>query len=363
MTKHAPEILIVTGTRPEIIKMAPVYLAFKQQGYAIDWCHTGQHDSLAAQTFQVFAIQPDVVFDRPAGTGLPALLGGLIHHIDQQLNRKTYRCVLIHGDTSSTLAGALAAFYHRIPIIGHVEAGLRSGDLHHPFPEELNRVLVAKIANRHFAPTRAAEQALLKEGVSGNTILVTGNTAIDAQQYLLARGTIAIRETNQVLVTAHRRENWAAIPTICAAIKVLSQRQPHLKFIVAAHPNPAVKQAVTDGLADCPAASVVPPLDYVELQQVLAQSTLVLTDSGGIQEEAPTFGTRVVVLRETTERPEALAMGLSQLAGASDVARIVSAAEALLALGRARDVINPYGNGQASGLIVEHVQRVFDELV
>ncbi|UXI00139.1 non-hydrolyzing UDP-N-acetylglucosamine 2-epimerase [Photobacterium sp. TY1-4] len=363
MKKYAHEILIVTGTRPEIIKMAPVYQAFKNSGHAIDWCHTGQHDSLAAQTFAVFGIQPDVVFERPAGTGLPALLGGLVNHIDQQLSHKTYQCVLVHGDTSSTLAGALAAFYHQVPVIGHVEAGLRSGDLHHPFPEELNRVLVAKIANRHFAPTRAAELALLQEGVSGETILVTGNTAIDAQQYLLASGTITAGETNQVLVTAHRRENWAAIPTICTAIKALSQQQPDLTFMVATHPNPAVKQAVMTGLADCPAASVVPPLDYVALQQVLAQSALVLTDSGGIQEEAPTFGTRVVVLRETTERPEALAMGLSQLAGATDVARIVSAAELLLAQGRAKGVINPYGSGQAARLIAEAVQQVFDELV
>lgn len=352
-------VLIVTGTRPEIIKMAPVYDQFKQQGFNIDWCHTGQHDTLAEQTFHVFSIQPTYLLKRPSGSGLTELLGGLMKNVEQILQAKEYQCVLVHGDTSSSLAGAMAAFYNKVPLICHVEAGLRSGNLMHPFPEESNRTLVGKIANLHFAPTDHAKSALLHEGVEPSTILVTGNTAIDAQQFLISNGVLNQTSNNTVLVTAHRRENWDSIPTICDALKQLSQMRPELHFLFASHPNPQVKQAVLEQLSDCDFVDVVDPLDYVELQQVLLSAPLVLTDSGGIQEEAPTFGTRVVVLRETTERPEALSLGLSILAGATDTSRILNAAMTMLDEGKATDVVNPYGDGNASHMIVEQVKNYF----
>lgn len=348
-------ILIITGTRPEIIKMAPVYQEFKQQGQVIEWCHTGQHDSLAEQTFKVFNITPDHVFERPSGKTLTDLLGGLMKNVEAVLSQRQYHCVLVHGDTSSTLAGAMAAFYQQVPIIGHVEAGLRSGDLQHPFPEESNRRLVGKIANLHFAPTETAKGALLKEGVEVSSIEVTGNTAVDAQQYLVRQGILSTKITNTVLVTAHRRENWESIPTICQSIKALAKLKPELKFLVASHPNPEVKKAILDNLAGCEFANVVDPLDYVELQKVLSSAALVMTDSGGIQEEAPTFGTRVVILREKTERPEALSMGLSVLTGADDVDRIVDAALMLLEQGKAIGSVNPYGSGDASATILKRV--------
>ncbi|MGD8172689.1 non-hydrolyzing UDP-N-acetylglucosamine 2-epimerase [Vibrio sp. TRT 21S02] len=356
----AKDVLIVTGTRPEIIKMAPVYKEFKAQGYSIEWCHTGQHDTLAEQTFDVFGIAPDYVFSRPEGNGLTNLLAGLMKNIESVIQAKKFDCVLVHGDTSSTLAGALTAFYNQVPFIGHVEAGLRSGNMQHPFPEESNRTLVAQIANLHFAPTKAARDALLREGIPHEHILVTGNTAVDAQQYLLDSGKIIKQETNTVLVTAHRRENWASIPTICSAIKALSAQKPELEFVLATHPNPVVKEAVLSNAKDCQAIKVVEPLDYMELQQTLAQARLVLTDSGGIQEEAPTFGTKVVVLRETTERPEAVNMGLSQLAGATDVNRILNSALALMDEGNDPQAINPYGDGQSSSRIVEQIKLLLN---
>lgn len=361
MNLNESNVLIVTGTRPEIIKMAPVYKAFQEQDMNVDWCHTGQHDSLAEQTFHVFSIKPTYMLDRPKGSSLTDLLGGLMKSVENILHTKKYQCVLVHGDTSSTLAGAMAAFYNHIPIIGHVEAGLRSGNLQHPFPEESNRTLVGKIANLHFAPTESAKLALLKEGIDESAILVTGNTAIDAQKYLIESGVLSQELGNTVLVTAHRRENWESIPTICKALKNLAQHKPDLKFLFASHPNPKVKQAVIDNLADCNFVDVVDPLDYVELQQVLLSAPLILTDSGGIQEEAPTFGTRVVVLRETTERPEALHLGLSLLSGATDESRIVESALSLLELGKTNDVINPYGNGDASKIILNKIKRVFDD--
>ncbi|OEF25236.1 UDP-N-acetylglucosamine 2-epimerase [Vibrio rumoiensis 1S-45] len=354
-------MLIVTGTRPEIIKMAPIYKYFKEQNVHIDWCHTGQHDSLADQTFHFFSIAPTYVLERPIGATLSDLVGGLMKSVESILQSKKYQCVLVHGDTSSTLAGALAAFYNQVPIIGHVEAGLRSGNLQHPFPEESNRTLVGKIANLHFAPTDLAKESLLKEGVDAATILVTGNTAIDAQNYLIESGVLKVEVSNTVLVTAHRRENWEYIPTICQAIKTLAQCKPDLHFLFASHPNPKVKQSVLDNLVDCDFVNVVEPLDYIELQQVLLSAPLVLTDSGGIQEEAPTYGTRVVVLRETTERPEALALGLSVLSGATDESRIVESAISMLEMGKASNVVNPYGDGQASKLILNKIRQVFND--
>ncbi|NOI57531.1 non-hydrolyzing UDP-N-acetylglucosamine 2-epimerase [Vibrio coralliilyticus] len=351
------DVLIVTGTRPEIIKMAPVYFSLKAQGSLVVWCHTGQHDSLAEQTFDVFSIRPDFILQRPKGDGVSGLVSGLIDSISELLLQHPFKAVLVHGDTATTFTGALAAFYQRVPIIAHVEAGLRSGNMQHPFPEESNRQMVARIANLHFAPTAGAHQALVQEGISSQHIHLTGNTAIDAQVHLLTQGKVETKRSNKVLVTAHRRENWANIATICQAVKQLSVLRTDLEFVFAVHPNPQVKQQVLQALEGIERVTVSEPLDYLELQQCLAEACLVLTDSGGIQEEAPTFGTRVVVLRETTERPEAVAKGYSVLSGADKVDRIVTSALEMLSLGSFSQQDNPFGDGKAS----EQIARVISE--
>ena len=352
-------MLIITGTRPEIIKMAPVYHALKLSSLDVRWCHTGQHDSLATQTFSVFEIKPDVFLTRPAGSTLTQLVAGLMCQLESVLEDIQYSGVLVHGDTSSTFASALMAFYKKTPIIAHIEAGLRSGNMHHPFPEESNRTLVASLATRHYAPTVRAAEALKAEGVGEHQILVTGNTAIDAQHYLLKRNLIDITEEFHVLVTAHRRENWPYIGVICDAVKTLAAQHPSLRFTFAVHPNPSVKRAVMTALADHPHIRVVPPLDYFALQQCMAKSCLILTDSGGIQEEAPTFGIRTVVLRETTERPEALNNGLSCLVGSSDISRIVAGANDMLSKGREPYPWNPFGKGEAALMITSDLEVIF----
>ena len=352
--------LIVTGTRPEIIKMMPVYLALKDAGNNVFWCHTGQHQSLAVQTFEVFGVTPDFVFDRPEGEGISSLVAGMLVNIDALLKVNSFKCVLVHGDTASTLSGALAAFYNQIPMIVHVEAGLRSGNLSHPFPEESNRLLVAQTANVHFAPTQASYEALLAENIAKEKILVTGNTAIDAQYLLLSTGQIIKRKTEKVLVTAHRRENWKNIPSISCAIKTLSKLRPELEFVFVLHPNPEVKAKVEAHLGNTPKVTISEPLGYLELQQQLAESILILSDSGGIQEEAPSYGKRVVVLRETTERPEAVELGYSVLAGAEDVNRIVSSALAMLDAGDFAENSNPFGDGKASKRIADTIIALSD---
>jgi UDP-N-acetylglucosamine 2-epimerase (non-hydrolysing) len=353
--KFQNRVLFVTGTRPEIIKMAPLYFQLKLDGFFVQWCHTGQHDTLASQTFEVFGIQPDFTFNRPQSVGISSLLGGLLNNVEALLNEHRFDAVLVHGDTSSTLAGALAAFYDRIPIIAHVEAGLRSHNLSHPFPEESNRVLVAKIANCHFAPTPLAADALYSERIDEKSVFITGNTAVDAQLLLLEKGIIERTTSNQVLVTAHRRENWPNMTTICRALQRLSELRPELDITFAVHPNPELTRTVNEALKDVDNITVSQPLDYLDLQKMIAKSCLVITDSGGIQEEAPTFGTPVVVLRETTERPEAVESGYSVLAGSQDIDLIVDNCIALLDKGRFDMGKNPFGDGKAS-------QRISSEL-
>lgn len=271
--------LIVTGTRPEIIKMAPVYYSLLKTNVEVLWCHTGQHTSLADQTFNTFDVVPDFIFTRPSGNSVSNLLSGLVSNIGQLLAENKFEVVLVHGDTSSTLAGALAAFYNRVPVIAHVEAGLRSGNLAHPFPEESNRLLAAKTANVHFAPTEKSVLALLSENVPESTVFMTGNTAIDAQYLLLEQGKVNATTKNKVLITAHRRENWDNIPVICEAVIELSRIRSDLEFVFSVHPNPDLKKEVTKRLQGQAGISITEPLDYFSLQTALSESVLVMTDS------------------------------------------------------------------------------------
>ncbi|MBP8812616.1 MAG: UDP-N-acetylglucosamine 2-epimerase (non-hydrolyzing) [Laribacter sp.] len=357
------QLLILTGTRPEIIKMAPVHQELSTlPGLNVAWCHSGQHDIIAAQMFDFFGITPDIVLTRPAGNELADLLAGLVQGCNAVMGEQDWDMVLVHGDTSTTLAGALAAFYRHVPV-GHVEAGLRSGQLEEPFPEESNRKLVASLATRHYAPTPRALANLRTEHVATHDILLTGNTVVDAQQ-LLARH-YGIRRAParfpRLLVTAHRRENWPYLTNICEALLALCRHYPALEAVFPLHPNPLVRQIVHPLLDHEPRICLTAPLDYVALQQELAQATLVLTDSGGIQEEAAGFRVPCLVLRDTTERPEAIEAGMADLVGI-DPARILAAARVWIEGERRIDpgTANPFGDGHAARRIRQDVADFLD---
>ncbi|WOG29201.1 non-hydrolyzing UDP-N-acetylglucosamine 2-epimerase [Endozoicomonas sp. 8E] len=348
------DVTIVTGTRPEIIKMAPVYQELKNQNILVRWCHSGQHRELAEQAFEYFKIVPNQMLSRPPASNLSSLLSGLIQQVNDELNQFLPKVVLTHGDTLTTMAGTLTAFLNKIPLIGHVEAGLRSGSMDHPFPEEANRKVVAVMANRHYAPSEHARQNLLHEGKHNRDIVVTGNTVIDAQKYFVPSPPTNIN--NNILVTVHRRENWDKIETICIALRHILSEFKDYNATVVLHPNPDLTQKICSYLSNHKQISLVKSLSYPELQCTLATSKLVLTDSGGIQEEAPTYGVPVVVLRETTERPEAVNAGVASLSGASNISRIVMSAINMLNI--TKTITNPYGDGSASRRIVSDLQNL-----
>jgi UDP-N-acetylglucosamine 2-epimerase (non-hydrolysing) len=346
------KVAFITGTRPEIIKLAPVCHALNKRRIRVAWCHSGQHDVLAEQAFSQFNIVPDVELVRPPEESLAALTAGLIVSLDQFLQSGGFQAVCVQGDTSTTLAGALSAFYARVPVF-HVEAGLRSGDMDHPFPEESNRRLVSHIAVKHYAPTGRAVAALRAENVPDSSIVLTGNTVVDALHHLVGKGKSSAK-VGPVLVTAHRRENWQHLPEICDAVLALSTQHLGLEFLFVMHANPELQAVVTGRIGDHPKVKLSPPLDYFELQSLLASAPLVLTDSGGIQEEAPTYDVPVVVLRKKTERPEVVEAGIACLAGAEHADTIIKAANKMLLVGKdMRHTKNPFGDGRAAEYIAD----------
>jgi len=354
-------IMLITGTRPEIIKMAPVYQALqKLEGCRPVWCHSGQHDSMASQMFGFFGITPDFELQRPNGASLADLAAGILKRVDELLVRSPADFVCVHGDTTTTFAAALTAFYRRVPVL-HVEAGLRTHQLDQPFPEESNRRLAAVVTTRHYAPTARARENLLHEGVPDEAIRVTGNTVVDAQKWLVERHHIRRELPAQptLLVTAHRRENWDSLAHVCQAIRALLDAVPGLRVIFPVHLNPFVKDRVHQGLGGHPGVVLCEPLDYLALQRQLACSTAVLTDSGGIQEEAAGFNVPCFVMREVTERPEAVEAGNSMLVG-TEVARIVENLAPVLHGERRvpRLSANPFGDGYAAERIVEDVRAM-----
>ncbi|HLZ09521.1 MAG TPA: UDP-N-acetylglucosamine 2-epimerase (non-hydrolyzing), partial [Chloroflexota bacterium] len=320
-------VLTLFGTRPEAIKLAPVIRCLQ----GADWVEstivvTGQHRELLEQVLRVFDVTPDADLDlmRP-GQPLTDLAGRALVAVGEILRRYQPDLLLVQGDTVSVLVGALAAFYERVAI-GHVEAGLRSFNRNDPFPEEINRRLVSVVAELHFAPTARARANLLAEGVPSDRIEVTGNTVVDA--LLSVRNgpvpaefgaptsiDIDIRRRT-ILVTLHRRESWGApMSAICSSLRVALDRFPDTDLLIPMHPNPIVRQVVTFALGDHPRAHLVEPLDYVSMIRAMARCHLIVTDSGGIQEEAPALGKPVLVVRETTERPEAIEAGTARLVG------------------------------------------------
>lgn len=360
-------VLSIIGTRPEAIKMAPVIRALAARPEAIESivCSTGQHREMLRQALDLFGIVPDVDLDLMTPGQTPTQVAArLLARLEPLLDDLRPDWILVQGDTTTVMASAIAAHHARVRI-GHVEAGLRTGDRWNPFPEEMNRVLTDHLADLCFAPTERARRALLREGIPEERIRVTGNTVVDALQWIMRQPSfadpMALEElpngTDLVLVTAHRRESFGEpLRRICQALGEIAragQGQWHLVYPV--HPNPQVQRPVYEALGATPGITLLPPLDYLTLLRLLARSKLVLTDSGGIQEEAPTFGVPVLVLREATERPEGIDAGVARLVG-TDTGRIVAEALRLLtdpaahaAMARA---VNPYGDGRASERIV-----------
>jgi UDP-N-acetylglucosamine 2-epimerase (non-hydrolysing) len=359
-----PEVHLVGGTRPEAVKLAPVATAMRDAGILRPvLVASGQHPTMVGQALTAFELEPDVILQVDRATGTQAeLLTEMIRQLDELWAERTPAAVIVQGDTTTSLAGALAAFWRRIPVV-HLEAGLRSGDLDSPFPEEANRRLVAQVAALHLAPTPLAAMNLLDENIATGDVLITGNTVVDATLAVAGRrlpfenaAVAQARETGRdrrlVLVTAHRRESWGApLDRILAAVRELVARYPDIDVILPSHPNPAVREQVEAALAGVDRVTVTDPLPYPDLSRLLSEAYLVLTDSGGIQEEAPSFGVPALVLREVTERVESLHAGCARLVGA-DTDLIVKEAAELLDNPVRRNAMtaggNPYGDGFAA---------------
>lgn len=365
-----PTVSLVFGTRPEAIKLAPVAAALRADGrFAVEVCATAQHRQMLDQVLAAFRLSPDVDLNvMQPGQTLASLTARAVAAVDEYLARSKPDLVLVQGDTTTVLAAALAAFYRKVPI-GHVEAGLRTGDLAAPWPEEANRVLTTRLAALHFAPTRSAADNLLREGVPADRVFVTGNTVIDALLDMvkqvaadppaipgLPAGTLPPGR-RFVLVTGHRRENFGGgFEEICRAIAALADRFPDVAFVYPVHLNPNVREPV-DRLLRGGRANVylLEPLGYREFIDLFRRCTLVLTDSGGVQEEAPTLGKPVLVMRDMTERPEGVAVGAVKLVGPHFDGIVRETATLLTDEAAYRTMTgkpNPYGDGAASRRIV-----------
>ncbi len=365
------KLLFVFGTRPEAIKLAPVIRYFRENFAAetdIDVCVTAQHREMLDQVLKVFDIHPQYDLDamRPDQT-LASVTGLMLPALERTLKSCRPDLVFVQGDTTTTLCGALASFYAKIPV-AHVEAGLRTWDLYQPFPEELNRVIVSKLATVHFAATKQAAANLDSEGVPLERIKVTGNTGIDALLYIkrrLENGELASSWPSSIpdgrrmiLVTAHRRENvGTGIEQICTALREIAESHD-VQIVYPVHPNPRVSEPVRHQLSGHPRITLTDPLDYVSFIDLLRRAYLLLTDSGGIQEEAPSIGKPVLVLRDKTERPEAIEAGTAILVGTNAhdiVANTVRLLTNVSEYQRRSQLKNPYGDGTASAQIAEYL--------
>lgn len=357
-------ILMVSGTRPEIIKLAPLYHALVEAPWTdVKWLHTGQHDEMAIPILDCFRIKPDITLRRE-GTSLLEFGAGCRRQLEVELAAGDYSLVVVQGDTESAFIGALAAFYRGLPV-AHVEAGLRTYDLAQPFPEEGLRQMISRLARFHFPPTARSHVALRDEGIPDGDIHTTGNTVVDAQHWTCAHHGVKrrIEGRGHLLVTFHRRESWGAgVAQICRAVARIAADHPELQVLFPVHLNPVVRGPVEAMLGGIANVRLCAPLGYTQMQQALADAWLVLTDSGGLQEEAPTFGVPVLVLRDRTERPEAVQAGCAMLIGAS-YESIVEHVERLLQDRRAHtrmsSVRSPFGDGKAAKRIVAVLSGAF----
>lgn len=366
-------VMVVFGTRPEAIKMAPVVAALRATpGMEVIVAVTAQHRQMLDQVLDLFDLVPDEDLDlMTAGQTLPDLFGRILSGMSEVIARRRPDLVLVHGDTSTTFASALAAYYQRVPI-GHVEAGLRTGNLYSPWPEEANRRLTAPLTALHFAPTTLSRDNLLAEGVAAGGLHITGNTVIDAlldvvrrvesdsslRAELEARFPFLDSRKHMVLVTGHRRENFGAgFEQVCIALRTLAERGD-VQVVYPVHLNPNVQEPVNRLLGGTEGVHLIAPQDYLPFVYLMMRSHLILTDSGGVQEEAPSLGKPVLVMRDNTERPEAVDAGTVRLVGTSvdriltEATRLLDDPEAYAAMARA---LNPYGDGLAARRIADTI--------
>lgn len=381
------KVMLVFGTRPEAIKMAPLVKAFQKHPEEVETvvCVTGQHREMLDQVLRIFNVVPDYDLNiMKSGQDLYDITSRVVLGMRDVLKESQPDVVLVHGDTTTSMAAALAAFYLQIPV-GHVEAGLRTHNIYSPWPEEMNRQITGRIATFNLSPTALSRQNLLEEGVSEDKIIVTGNTVIDALHMMVERiksdatlsanlqselksrgydvGRLADGTRRMVLITGHRRENFGeGFKHICQAIRTLSERYPEVDFVYPMHLNPNVRRPIKEVLGDALTADnnlfFIEPLEYLDFVFLMEKSNIVLTDSGGIQEEAPGLGKPVLVMRDTTERPEALEAGTVKLVG-TDYDKIVSHISQLLDsrehYEQMSKAVNPYGDGLACSRIVKNI--------
>ena len=367
-------VIFIFGTRPEIIKLAPVILEMKKfpQDYNVLICNTEQQKELSNQTLEYFGLKADISLDcMRENQSLASVQTRILNSLDKIYNDYQIDATIVQGDTMTVLCGALASFYHKIPVF-HVEAGLRSYDKYEPFPEEVIRQMASRIADLHFAPTDVNKQALLKENIDNDKIYVVGNTVIDAlfclSEDVISQAKKFYEENNieindkLILITAHRRENHGErIDRIINAISYLAKKYDDHVFVIPVHPNPNVKEKFYSRLSDLKNIKLLKPLDYPYLVYLMKNAKLILTDSGGIQEEAPSFACPTLVMRYETERKEGVEVGVSKLVGA-DYDKIVTEAEKILTkdISQTRlKVKNPYGDGTTSKRIEEIIRKYF----
>ena len=374
--------MLVFGTRPEAIKMAPLYHALKVRSdlFETKVCVTAQHRQMLDQALKVFDVKVDIDLDlMKTGQDLFDITSSVLLGMREVLKKQQPDVLLVHGDTTTTLASSIAAFYAGIKV-GYVEAGLRTHNIYAPFPEEFNRQVASKVANWHFAPTFLSREKLLNEGVAGAQIFVTGNTVIDALFWMLNgiesdphrcaviskllddRLQFSWQQERFILITGHRRENFGdGFMQICEAIKELAMHYPGIHFVYPVHLNPNVQKPVNSMLIGLSNVHLIEPLDYEPFVYLLKHCYLVLTDSGGIQEEAPSLGKPVLVMREVTERPEAIDAGTVRLVGANRDCIVTNVAELIEDIAiykKMSHAHNPYGDGKASGRIIEILEKL-----
>ena len=368
------KIITIFGTRPEAIKMAPLVKELeKREEIDSKVCVTAQHREMLDQVLNLFDITPDFDLNiMKTKQTLTGITNKVLEGLEEVFMKEKPDMILVHGDTTTTFAGALAAFYQQVKV-GHVEAGLRTFNKYFPFPEEMNRKLTGSLADLHFAPTKGSKNNLLREGISDSDIYITGNTVIDAMKHTVEENYIFendelnhidFENKKVIMITAHRRENWGqGIENICEALNKIVEANEDVELVYLVHLNPVVKDVVTERLGGKDRVHLLPPLDTKETHNLMNKSFMVMTDSGGLQEEAPHLGKPVLVLRDVTERPEAVEAGTVKLVG-TDIDIIVNEASKILndenEYAKMSRAINPYGDGKASERIVNAILKYFE---
>jgi UDP-N-acetylglucosamine 2-epimerase len=362
------KIGLIFGTRPEAIKMASLYHQLIQNDIETKVILTGQHKEMLEQVLSLFNIKSDYNIEiMKEKQELSELTGRLIIELDKVIKQESLDYILVQGDTTSAFTGALVGFYNKIPV-GHIEAGLRTGNIYSPFPEEINRKLIGPIADMHFAPTDVNVKNLIKEGISEEKILKCGNTVIDSLKWIITNKSDILKKIREkyninnkkyILLTMHRRENWGEpMKEVLSAIKDYINQKENFYIVFPMHLNPKVRETINETMKDCKNKILLEPLEYLEFIAVMEKAHYIMTDSGGIQEEAPTLGKPTLVLRDTTERPEAIEAGTAKLIGTSyrNVFKYMELLEGKLYQDMSK-VGNPYGDGKTSERICQYLQK------